>query len=142
MCHKTWSFLLVVEKLDTKGLYIAGFVMILFFVAAFFVIRDLRKDISESEKNSDLNCFGLTFEQIDEMFDSGQISAEERAAMRKVVADGFSGKEKVTVSDVQVDIIKKTDVAEGELVELFADEDDEEEDELVELFADDEEDEC
>lgn len=134
VCHKTLDFLLVAEKLDTKSLYIAGCVMILFFIAGFFVIRDLRKDLSKTPKRSEFDSLGMTLEDVDVMFDTGLISDKERVSMRKVITDRISSQEKVAVSDSQVDIIKETEIDESELVELFPDD----EDELVELFPDDE----
>ena len=117
-------FLPAAGKSSTDGLYIAGGFIILFFIAGFFIIRKLRQNLTENRKSSDFEGFGLTLDQIDQMHQAGKISNEERTAMRKVIIGKKTGKEKVAVSDSQVDIIKETD--ESPLVELQAEDDDDE----------------
>lgn len=110
---------------DIRGLYITGGIIILFFIVGFFVVRKLRQNLTENRKKSDFDEFGLTLEQIDQMHQAGEISNEERTAMRKVVTGQKTNKEIVAVSGSKVDIIEETESAESRLVELSAEDEDE-----------------
>ena len=97
-----------------RGLFIAGGVIIIFLIAGLFVVRKLRQNLMENRKNTGFDGFGLTLEQIDQMHQAGEISDEERAAMRKIVTGQKTGKENVELSDPKVDIIKETESTEDE----------------------------